>query len=126
MIEVHTDAACSGDPGLSAAGIVIKADNQIEEHQFFLGTWSNHEAEFLAVAVLWNCAGLYIQMKSYPSVLIQRSLSILWIENIRRIKSSCRYLNTSRSWNKPFHLFFINGYQINKTAMQTSSPVSVC
>ncbi|WP_281975499.1 ribonuclease HI family protein [Halobacillus litoralis] len=49
MIEVYTDAACSGEPGLSAAGIVIKHQQTIHEYQYFLGTWTNHEAEFLAI-----------------------------------------------------------------------------
>lgn len=49
MIEVYTDAACSGDPGMSAAGIIIKKNQQIEKHQFLLGTWTNHEAEFHAI-----------------------------------------------------------------------------
>ncbi|WP_226579201.1 ribonuclease HI family protein [Halobacillus litoralis] len=49
MIEVYTDAACSGDPGFSAAGIVIKRKQHDEEYEQFLGTWTNHEAEFLAI-----------------------------------------------------------------------------
>lgn len=49
MIEVYTDAACSGDPGMSAAGIIIKNNQQIEKHQFPLGIWTNHEAEFHAI-----------------------------------------------------------------------------
>ncbi|MYL48518.1 reverse transcriptase-like protein [Halobacillus litoralis] len=49
MLEVYTDAACSGDPGASAAGVVIKQNQKTEEYQFYLGTWTNHEAEFLAI-----------------------------------------------------------------------------
>ncbi|MBH0229522.1 ribonuclease HI family protein [Halobacillus yeomjeoni] len=49
MIEVYTDAAASGDPGRSGAGIVIKRGKQMEEYSFFLGVYSNHEAEFLSV-----------------------------------------------------------------------------
>lgn len=49
MIEVYTDAACNGDPGLSAAGVIIRKNQKTEEHQLFLGTWTNHEAEFLAI-----------------------------------------------------------------------------
>lgn len=49
MITVFTDAAASGDPGPSAAGIVIKQGTNFTEYSFFLGEHSNHEAEFLAV-----------------------------------------------------------------------------
>ncbi|MBN9653024.1 ribonuclease HI family protein [Halobacillus sp. GSS1] len=49
MLEVYTDAACSGEPGPSAAGVVIKKNQKTEEHQFYLGNWTNHEAEFLAI-----------------------------------------------------------------------------
>ncbi|GEN53969.1 ribonuclease HI family protein [Halobacillus faecis] len=49
MLEVYTDAACSGEPGPSAAGVVIKQNQKTEEYQFYLGTWTNHEAEFLAI-----------------------------------------------------------------------------
>ncbi|GGF09763.1 ribonuclease H [Halobacillus andaensis] len=46
MIEVYTDAATAGNPGPSAVGIYIK-----DRHKFskYLGSCSNHEAEFLAV-----------------------------------------------------------------------------
>ncbi|WLR46793.1 ribonuclease HI family protein [Halobacillus litoralis] len=49
MLEVYTDAACSGEPGPSAAGVVIKQNQKTEEHQIYLGNWTNHEAEFLAI-----------------------------------------------------------------------------
>ncbi|GAA0447333.1 reverse transcriptase-like protein [Lentibacillus halophilus] len=49
MIEVYTDGASKGNPGLSGAGIVIKAHGETYEHSFLLGKMSNHEAEFHAV-----------------------------------------------------------------------------
>ncbi|MBN8234629.1 ribonuclease HI family protein [Halobacillus kuroshimensis] len=80
MIEVHTDAACSGDPGLSAAGIVIKTNNQTEEHQFFLGTWTNHEAEFLAVS-----RALELCRSDYPGEIISiRSDSKIVVDTLDR------------------------------------------
>lgn len=49
MIEVYTDGASSGNPGLSGAGIYIKASEKTYEYAFPLGMLSNHEAEFHAV-----------------------------------------------------------------------------
>ncbi|MBY7144070.1 reverse transcriptase-like protein [Virgibacillus sp. NKC19-3] len=49
MIEVYTDGASRGNPGLSGAGIFIKAGKHNYEYSFPLGNLSNHEAEFHAV-----------------------------------------------------------------------------
>ncbi|WP_449355509.1 reverse transcriptase-like protein [Virgibacillus natechei] len=49
MIEVYTDGASRGNPGLSGAGIFIKANKSNYEYAFPLGHLSNHEAEFHAV-----------------------------------------------------------------------------
>ncbi|WP_373893329.1 reverse transcriptase-like protein [Virgibacillus sp. CBA3643] len=49
MIEVYTDGASHGNPGLSGAGIFIKANKNNYEYAFPLGNLSNHEAEFHAV-----------------------------------------------------------------------------
>jgi ribonuclease HI len=49
LIEVYTDGASKGNPGLSGAGIYIKANGKAFEYSFPLGILSNHEAEFMAV-----------------------------------------------------------------------------
>ncbi len=49
MIEVYTDASTIGNPGPSAAGIYIKQNKQHFEYGVYLGEYTNHEAEFLAV-----------------------------------------------------------------------------
>ncbi|MRG84985.1 ribonuclease HI family protein [Salinibacillus xinjiangensis] len=49
MIEVYTDGASKGNPGVSGAGVYIKAQGDISEFSFPLGVLSNHEAEFMAV-----------------------------------------------------------------------------
>ncbi|MFD2925755.1 ribonuclease HI family protein [Halobacillus naozhouensis] len=49
MIEVYTDASTIGNPGPSAAGIYIKQNKQQYEYGVYLGEYTNHEAEFLAV-----------------------------------------------------------------------------
>ncbi|QKY70711.1 ribonuclease HI family protein [Lentibacillus sp. CBA3610] len=60
MIEVYTDGASSGNPGVSGAGVYIKAHGQVYESSFPLGVMSNHEAEFYAVLkALENCAAYF-------------------------------------------------------------------
>lgn len=49
MIEVYTDGASMGNPGISGAGIYIKSNNQTFEYSIPLGHMTNHEAEFHAV-----------------------------------------------------------------------------
>lgn len=49
MIEVYTDGASSGNPGISGAGVYIKAHGEVKASSFPLGIMSNHEAEFHAV-----------------------------------------------------------------------------
>lgn len=49
MIEVYTDGASAGNPGISGAGIYIKNKNQTFEYSIPLKPMSNHEAEFHAV-----------------------------------------------------------------------------
>ncbi|MFC7060399.1 ribonuclease HI family protein [Halobacillus seohaensis] len=49
MIEVYTDAATAGNPGPSAIGVYIKENKNHHKFSSYLGTYSNHEAEFYAV-----------------------------------------------------------------------------
>ncbi|WP_042146803.1 RNase H family protein [Paucisalibacillus sp. EB02] len=49
MIEVYTDGASKGNPGISGVGIYIKAHGKQFEFSFPLCEMSNHEAEFHAV-----------------------------------------------------------------------------
>lgn len=49
MITVYTDAAANGKTGDAAAGIIIYNENKISEFSFYLGSYNNHEAEFIAV-----------------------------------------------------------------------------
>ncbi|UOQ85839.1 ribonuclease HI family protein [Gracilibacillus salinarum] len=49
MIEVYTDGASKGNPGPSGVGIYIKKGAQHWEQSHYIGEYSNHEAEFIAV-----------------------------------------------------------------------------
>ncbi|TFJ91888.1 ribonuclease HI family protein [Lentibacillus salicampi] len=65
MIEVYTDGASSGNPGVSGAGVYIKVHGRVVETSFSLGTMSNHEAEFHAVL-----KGLEICLKDFPGEIL--------------------------------------------------------
>lgn|SRR5699024_6419326 len=49
MIEVFTDGASQGNPGISGAGIYVKTDNGHYSYAIPLEEMTNHEAEFHAV-----------------------------------------------------------------------------
>lgn len=76
MIEVFTDGASSGSPGISGAGVYIKVDKQIKEYSIPLPMMTNHEAEFHAVIHgLDICIELYrgeiIALQSDSQLVIQ-------------------------------------------------------
>ena len=48
-IEIYTDGACSGNPGLCGIGIVLKYGGNIKEHSQFIGHGTNNIAELSAV-----------------------------------------------------------------------------
>ncbi|WP_138417059.1 ribonuclease HI family protein [Aquibacillus sediminis] len=80
MIEVYTDGAASGDPGLSGAGIYIKNGNEQMEFLYHLGYLSNHEAEFHAVI-----KALQICKQQFPNEIISlRSDSKLVVDTIEK------------------------------------------
>lgn len=65
MIEVYTDGASSGNPGISGAGIFIKANGKQYEYTIPLGKMSNHEAEFHAVNKALN-----ICLEKFPGEIL--------------------------------------------------------
>lgn len=69
MIEVHTDGATSGNPGISGAGIYIKVGKQTASYSLPLGTMTNHEAEFHAVL-----RAMQICAEKYPD-------DIIWLQS---------------------------------------------
>lgn len=80
MIEVYTDAAASGDPGPSAAGVIIKQGATLIEHSFYLNERNNHEAEFLAVI-----KALEVCREDFPEEIISiRSDAKIVIDTIEK------------------------------------------
>lgn len=80
MIEVYTDGASSGNPGISGAGIYLKANTDYKSYSIPLKKMTNHEAEFYAVI-----HALDICIKNYPndiiSILSDSQLVVQAIEN---------------------------------------------
>ncbi|MFH1435938.1 MAG: ribonuclease H [Pseudomonadota bacterium] len=48
-IEIYTDGACSGNPGLCGIGIVLKCGDNIKEYSQYIGHGTNNIAELSAV-----------------------------------------------------------------------------
>ncbi|MFD2639470.1 ribonuclease HI family protein [Piscibacillus salipiscarius] len=65
MIEVYVDGASQGNPGLSGAGIYIKAHGKQLEFAEPLGVHTSHKAEFLAAI-----KALDICMNQYPDEIL--------------------------------------------------------
>ena len=65
MIQVYTDGASNGNPGLSGAGIYIKETEAKQEYSLPLGVLTNHEAEFQAVI-----EALKICQADYPGEIL--------------------------------------------------------
>ncbi len=80
MIDVFTDGASSGHPGISGAGIYIIAADHTKKHAIPLASMTNHEAEFHAVIL-----ALDICMNNYPNEIISlQSDSQLVIDAIEK------------------------------------------
>ncbi|SDQ17677.1 ribonuclease HI family protein [Virgibacillus salinus] len=80
MINVYTDGASNGNPGISGAGVYIKANGKIYEYSFPLGEMSNHEAEFHAVL-----KALEICLENFPDEILSfRSDSKLVVDTIEK------------------------------------------
>lgn len=107
MIEVYTDGASKGNPGISGAGVYIKANGKNYEYTFPLGVVSNHEAEFMAVI-----KGLEICKESFPDEILSfRSDSQVVVDVIEKDftknKAFLPLLEHIREISDHFPYFFI-------------------
>lgn len=107
MIEVYTDGASAGNPGISGAGIYIKSNNQTFEYSIPLGHMTNHEAEFYAVI-----HALKICIKFFPhEVLSFRTDSNVVVnlveKNFTKNKMFQPLLEQIHEKTSQFPLFFI-------------------
>src|SRR5690625_5377624 len=65
IIEVYTDGASNGNPGISGAGVYIKANGKDYEYALPLEEMSNHEAEFHAII-----QALAICIRTFPGKIV--------------------------------------------------------
>lgn len=65
MIEVFTDGASSGHPGISGAGIYLVSKHGKQSYSIPLKTMTNHEAEFHAVIHALDICG-----EKFPNEII--------------------------------------------------------
>ncbi|SFL86030.1 ribonuclease HI [Gracilibacillus orientalis] len=107
MIEVYTDAASQGNPGPSGIGIYIKTGQQQMEEYLFIGEYSNHEAEFIAVI-----KALELCKERFPDEIISfRSDAKVVVDAIENeyVKNDIfqSYLNQINQLSSSFPYFFI-------------------
>ncbi|MEO2076466.1 MAG: reverse transcriptase-like protein [Bacillus sp. (in: firmicutes)] len=108
MIEVYIDGASAGNPGLSGAGIFIKANGAAEEYSIPLGSMTNHEAEFHAfIHALKICLdkGYIHSVVSFrtDSELINRAMEKEFIKN----KQYLPLLEEALTLSRKMDLFFM-------------------
>lgn len=107
MIEIYTDGACQGNPGKCGIGLYIKkAEKQIRISEY-IGDFSNHEAEFIAIL-----KGLEYCLHHYPDEIISlRSDSKTAVEAIEKNHSKNKiFLNYIKQINElanSFPHFFV-------------------
>ncbi|SER12044.1 ribonuclease HI [Gracilibacillus ureilyticus] len=80
MLKVYTDAATKGYPGPSGIGVYIKNETESFTISKFIGEFSNHEAEFIAVIEALS----YCQEFFPNEILSFRSDSKLVVETVEK------------------------------------------
>ncbi|MBC1723266.1 ribonuclease HI family protein [Listeria seeligeri] len=78
-MEVFVDGASAGNPGLSGAGVVLKAEGVYEQLAIPLAIMTNHEAEFVAIKL-----GLEAALKKKATFIRLYSDSKVAIEAIQK------------------------------------------
>ncbi|WP_054859386.1 MULTISPECIES: reverse transcriptase-like protein [Gracilibacillus] len=80
MIEIYTDAATRNNPGPSGIGVFIKSSKEQHNLSEYIGHYSNHEAEFIAVI-----KALEFCQERYPNEILSfRSDSKVVVETIEK------------------------------------------
>ncbi|SHN19022.1 ribonuclease HI family protein [Gracilibacillus kekensis] len=107
MIEVYTDGASRGNPGPSGVGIYIKYGKIQKEELQYIGEYTNHEAEFIAVIkALEYCREHFsteiISCRSDAKVVVD-AIDKNYVKN----KSYQIYLDRINSLTNIFPYFFI-------------------
>jgi ribonuclease HI len=107
LIEIYTDGASKGNPGESGIGIVLKNGPASDEYAYYIGEYSNHEAEFLAVI-----KGLELCKVKYPNEILSfRTDSQVVVDTVEKEftknKRFSPLLKKIIELSKDFPLFFI-------------------
>lgn len=122
-INVFTDGASRGNPGLASIGVVIKDEdeNEILTHKKFLGEFTNNYAEYTAlvesVKLLQNLKIEFEQINFFcDSELVVKQINGQYkIKNKDLIKLSLEFRNQIKLLNKEFSIKHIPREQ-NKIA----------
>lgn len=106
MLEVYIDGSTIGNPGPSGIGIFIKGEGHHLKISEFIGNFSNHTAEFIALQ-----RGLEEAKKLSPSIVSVRTDSqIVYAAVEKRYAKNAEFasiLETILAISDTFSLFFI-------------------
>lgn len=106
MIEIYIDAASAGNPGPSAIGIFVKNGPNSKKISKYIGHYSNHEAEFIALVEALrlckenNWTTVFIRTDSQ---LVSDAMEKKYVKN----ELFQPYLKESLNISKNIPLFFI-------------------
>ncbi|ADP32702.1 ribonuclease HI [Bacillus atrophaeus] len=104
--EIYIDGASAGNPGLSGIGIFIKYEGTTESFSIPIGTYTNQEAEFLAlIEGMKLCAERGYQSVSFrtDSDIVERAADLELVKN----KSFQPFVDEIIQLKSAFPLFFI-------------------
>ncbi|WP_144513185.1 reverse transcriptase-like protein [Bacillus sp. FJAT-22090] len=106
MLEVYIDGSTTGNPGPSGIGIFIKGEGQQFKFSEFIGTYSNHTTEFIALQ-----RGLEEVQKLSPTIVSVRTDSqIVYAAVEKRYAKNAEFaaiLKNILDISDTFDLFFI-------------------
>ena len=78
-IVIHTDGACSGNPGPAGIGVFIeRPDGEIIEHSEFIGEGTNNIAELTAILRASRCSAPRSTPPTSSSIPTPRGASASW------------------------------------------------
>ena len=111
-INVFTDGASRGNPGLASIGIVIRDEsgNEIKTHKEFIGETTNNFAEYTALVkslkLLKDLNGSYDEINFFcdSELVVKQIKGIYKIKHKDLIKLSLEFWKEIKSLNKKFSI----------------------
>lgn len=98
MLDIYTDGASRGNPGLSAIAFVIRSDDALELFSKSIGHHTNNEAEYIAILEALKRArekGIYnVKVFSDSELIVKQILGIYKIksQNLKHLNEEVKMM----------------------------------